>query len=60
MNLAALDDLVQLCVQLDQLHRRHDAAGPDPAAPAAGASRGQDALEQAIIGKPITLLLHSR
>ncbi len=29
VNLAALDDLVQLCVQLDQLHRRHDAAGPD-------------------------------
>jgi len=56
VNLAALDDLVQLCVQLDQLHRRHDAAGPDPAAPDLGASRGQDALEQAIIGKAVDLV----
>jgi len=49
VNPAALDDLVRLCVQLDQ-HRRHD-SGSGPAAP-----DPEDALEQAIISKAVALV----
>ena len=78
-----LDDLVQLCVQLDHYRRRHDrdstgngdgdgdgdgnaAEGTGTAAdgstrqgtPDSDTSRARDALEQAIIGKTMNLLVH--
>ncbi len=46
MNLAALDDLVRLCVELDRLRHR----------PAPDTTRAWEALEQAVIGKAIDLL----
>ena len=58
VNLAALDDLVRLCVELDRL-RRHGAGGDGgeaPAAPGRDTTRAWEALEQAIIGKAVDLL----
>ncbi len=46
VNLAALDDLVRLCVVLDRLRHR----------PAPDTTRAWEALEQAVIGKAIDLL----
>ena len=66
VNLAALDDLVRLCVQLDKL--RHNCgpggggdgpAAPGPPAPGPDTARGWEALEQAIIGQAIILLMYS-
>ena len=66
VNLAALDDLVRLCVQLDKL--RHNCgpggggdgpAAPGPPAPGPDTARGWEALEQAIIGKAMILLMYS-
>jgi len=70
VNPAPLEDLVRLCVQLDELRhgadRGHDtgSAGDDPGAgaedgqavPAPDAALAQDALEQAIIGKALDLV----
>ena len=52
VNLAALDELVRLCVQLDKL--RHDGGGQG--APAPDTTRAWEALEQAVIGKAVDLL----
>ena len=58
VNLAALDDLVRLCVELDRL--RHHGAGGDggeaPAAPGRDTTRAWEAVEQAVIGKAVDLL----
>ena len=66
VNLAALEDLVRLCVELGKLRRDRDAGtgqddGARPGAAAAAATarapaRARDALEQAIIGKAVDLL----
>jgi hypothetical protein len=58
VNPAALEDLVRLCVELDRL--RHRAGDSDPGAPAPDTTRAWAALEQAIIGKTIIFLPHSR
>ena len=61
VNLAALDDLVRLCVELDRL--RHHGAGTDggaaAAAPRRDTTRAWEAVEQAIIGKTVIILVHS-
>ena len=56
VNVAALEDLVRLCVELDR-HRRAggDAAG-DPGTPAPDTTAAWAALEQAVIGKAVDLL----
>jgi hypothetical protein len=68
VNLAALDDLVRLCVEMDRL-RHHASTGHDDidgdggeaqAAPRPDSTRAWEAVEQAIIGKTINFLLHSR
>ena len=71
VNPAALDDLVRLCVDLDRL-RHHLRTGSDNAgeddtdtdegqgAPAPDTAPAWEALERAIIGKTMFLLLHSR
>ena len=65
VNPDALEDLVRLCVQLDKL-RRHgtpDGDGTDDTAGAgapADTSRAWEAIEQAVIGKTIIFLMHSR
>ena len=51
VNVAALEDLVRLCTELDW-HRRQEQPGPDT-------GPAWEALEQAIIGKTIDFLLHS-
>ncbi len=69
VNVEALEDLVRLCVQLEELrHRdgtsaegapdREGAAGGDAGqdAPGAGAARAREALERAVIGKAADLL----
>ena len=65
---AALEDLIRLCVQLDELRRRAgDGAADSKAATGGGRDAGQDtpapdttrawqALEQAVIGKAVDLL----
>ena len=57
MNLAALEDLVRLRVELAKLHgpvgRDNTAENPDTA-------RAWEALEQVIIEKTIKFLMHSR
>ncbi len=63
VNPAALDDLVRLCVQLDKLGH-HAAGGEDGDGDGGGTdapdtTRTWEALEQAIIGKAIVLLMHS-
>jgi Domain of unknown function (DUF222) len=62
VNVAALEDLVRLCVELDR-HRRagaDTAGGPDTPAPdttaAADTTAAWAALEQAVIGKAVDLL----
>jgi len=47
VNLDALDDLVRLCVELDKLHREPDT------------TRSSEALERAVIGKTMYVLMHS-
>ena len=65
VNPDALEDLVRLCVQLDKL-RRHGTPGGDGTDDTAGAgapadtSRAWEAIEQAVIGKTIIFLMHSR
>ncbi len=69
VNPAALEELVRLCVDLDRL-RHHgatatssgsgSAAGGGRDAPGEDTTRAWDALEQAIIGKTMIVLLHSR
>jgi hypothetical protein len=60
VNVAALDDLVGLCVEL--AGHGHGRCGPgagrgeEPAGPARPTDRGREALEQAIIGKAVELL----
>ena len=49
VNVDALEDLVRLCVELDQLRRRRRPA-------AAGTTAAWAALEQAVIGKAVDLL----
>jgi hypothetical protein len=66
VNVAALEDLVRLCVELDRLRRADDAGSPDttaaPDTPAADTPAAADttaawaALEQAVIGKAVDLL----
>jgi hypothetical protein len=71
VNPAALEDLVRLCVELDRL-RHHPSAGHGDTgdgggtggdcgqgAPGADTALAWEALERAIIGKTIFLLLHS-
>ena len=54
VNVAALEDLVRLCVELGRLRRAGDGGGPGPAAPDTTAAWA--ALEQAVIGKAVDLL----
>ncbi len=56
VNLAALDDLVRLCVQLDRLHRNGTAGDSGQGTPAPDTARAWEALEQAVIGKAVDLL----
>ena len=64
VDIAALDHLVKLCVQLDRLDHAADQAEPasDPAqaspaeVPAGPASPAREALQKAIIGKAVDLL----
>ena len=57
VNPAALDELVRLCVQLDELRRHHGAAGDrSQGAPAPDTTRAWEALEQAIIGTAVDLV----
>jgi hypothetical protein len=64
VNPAALEDLVRLCVQLDRL-RHHsragqgDTGGGDRSTPAPDTTRAWEALERAIIGKTMFVLVHS-
>ena len=70
VNPAALEDLIRLCAELDKRRRAKDSSravgspapdGPAPDGPAPGPAAapdmpGEDALEQAIIGKAVDLL----
>jgi hypothetical protein len=56
VNVDALEDLVRLCVELDR-HRRADDAGR-PGTPAPDTTQAWAALEQAVIGKTMNLLVH--
>jgi hypothetical protein len=61
VNVDALEDLVRLCADLDRLRRAGggDAAG-GPGTPAApDTTQAWAALEQAVIGKTMFVLLHS-
>ena len=58
VNPAALDDLVRLCVQLDRLRHHHTGDGGQNA-PGPDTTPAWEAVEQAIIGKTVLLLLHS-
>ena len=72
INVAVLEDLVRLCVQLAGHGPGRCAPGEDDTAPGAEETsrhgtgpqpptgRGREALEQAIIGKTMNLLMHSR
>jgi len=59
VNVAALEDLVRLCLELDH-HRRAGAdastGGAEPGAPGPAAGPGREALERAIIGAAVDLL----
>jgi hypothetical protein len=73
VNVAALGDLVRLCVELDRLRRAGGAGSPGtpaapgtpvpdtaaPDTPAPDSTAAWAALEQAVIGKTTILLLHS-
>ena len=68
VNPAVLEDLIRLCVQLDKLRYpdpgSHPDADGDPGtggkgAPASDTTRAWEALEQAVIGKTIFVLMHS-
>ena len=54
VNVAALEDLVRLCVELDRLRRADDAGSPGTPAP--DTTQAWAALEQAVIGKAVDLL----
>ena len=54
VNPAALDDLVRLCVELDNLRHHPAQATPEP-----DTARAWEALEQAVIGKAVDLALGS-
>jgi hypothetical protein len=58
VNVAALEDLVRLCVELD--HRRGSGeagtSGAEPCTPGRESGPGREALEQAIIGAAVDLL----
>ena len=54
VNVGALEDLVGLCVELDQLRRADDGDHPDTTAP--DTTEAWAALEQAVIGKAVDLL----
>jgi hypothetical protein len=60
VNLAALEDLVRLCVELDRLRHADGQDATDPGQATGGESAGPspawEALEQAIIGKAIDLV----
>ena len=56
VNIDALEDLVWLCVELDRVCRGGDRRGT----PATDTTAAWAALEQAVIGKTMALLLHSR
>ena len=56
INIDALEDLVRLCVELDRLRRD----GDSPDTPAADTTAAWAAIEQAVIGKAMILLLHSQ
>ena len=60
LNVDALEDLVGLCVELDQLRRADDGDHPDTVAPdstaTADTAAAWAALEQAVIGKAVDLL----
>jgi hypothetical protein len=57
VNVAALEDLVRLCVELDRLRRAGgDAAGGPDTPAAADTTAAWAALEQAVIGKAVDLL----
>ena len=63
VNPAALDDMVRLCVQLGKLrHGTPDGAGGTGAEGQvpADTTRAWEAIEQAIVGKTIIFLMHSR
>jgi hypothetical protein len=58
VNVAVLEDLVRLCVELDH-HRRAGAgagAGAEPGAPGRESGPGREALERAVIGAAVDLL----
>jgi hypothetical protein len=55
VNVAALEDLIRLCVELDH-HRVAADAGAEPGSPAPDTGPGREALEQAIIGIAVDLL----
>ncbi len=55
VNLDALDDLVRLCVQLDEL-RRGTGEDAGQAAPAPDTTQAREAIERAVIGKAVDLL----
>jgi hypothetical protein len=57
VNVAALEDLILLCVELDGLRRVDHRDRPDTSAPDTTAAWA--ALEQAVIGKTTNFLLHS-
>jgi hypothetical protein len=66
VNAAALEDLVRLCAELDWHRRAGDrdadagaGTGDAPGARGPGTGRAWEALEQAIIGKSMILLMHS-
>jgi hypothetical protein len=63
VNPAALDELIRLCVQFDELRRSAGTRdgdtgenGASPAAPPPDTTRAWEALEQAVIGKAVDLL----
>jgi hypothetical protein len=55
VNVAALEDLVRLCVELDR-HRRADASARPGTPPTPDSTAAWAALEQAVIGKAVDLL----